>query len=117
MHHGKSRPPTESMGPGRVKTKTDLVIMPSGERIFAFIFSARDHRPQNSGCSHTARVSVRDTKHVRDDGSFPAKRSPDVGDGCAANHFQPRLLLMAELDQFADAGIGEPGICNGPKPD
>jgi hypothetical protein len=40
--------------PGRVKTKTDLVIMPSGGRIFAFIFSARDHRPQNSGCSHTA---------------------------------------------------------------
>jgi hypothetical protein len=46
--------PASATGLGRVKTKTDLVIMPSGGRIFAFIFSARDHRPQNSGCSHTA---------------------------------------------------------------
>ena len=32
--------------------------------------------------------------HVRDEGSFPSKRSP--GDGCAANHFQPRSLLVAQ---------------------
>ena len=31
--------------------------------------------------------------HVRSDGSFPPKRSPGAGDGCAANHSQPRLLL------------------------
>ena len=55
--------------------------------------------------------------HVRDDGSFPPKRSPDAGGSCAANHFQPRLLLMAELDQIADAGAGELGICNGPLSD
>jgi hypothetical protein len=54
--------------------------------------------------------------HVRDDGSFPPKRSPDAGDGCAANHSQPRLLLMAELVPIADAGAGDPGICNGPQP-
>ena len=37
-----------------------------------------------------------------------------AGDGCAASHFQPRLLLMAELAQISDAGAGDPGICNGP---
>src|SRR6516164_7953841 len=36
------------------------------------------------------------SNHVRDEGSFPPKRSPCAGDGCAAGHFQPRLLLMAE---------------------
>jgi hypothetical protein len=25
-----------------------------------------------------------------------------------------RVLLMAELDPIADAGAGDPGICNGP---
>jgi hypothetical protein len=52
--------------------------------------------------------------HVRGDGSFPRKRSPDAGDGRAADHFQPSLLLAAELDPIADAGAGDPGICNGP---
>jgi hypothetical protein len=52
--------------------------------------------------------------HVRGDGSFPRKRSPDVGDGCTADHCQPGLLLTAELDPIADAGAGDPGICNGP---
>jgi hypothetical protein len=51
---------------------------------------------------------------VRDEGSFPPKRSPNAGDGCAANHFQPGLLLVAELDPIVDAGAGELGICNGP---
>ena len=50
--------------------------------------------------------------HVRGDGSFPRKLSPDAGDGCATNHFQ-RLLLAVELE-IADAGAGDPGICNGP---
>ena len=56
----------------------------------------------------------RKTNHVRGDGSFPPKRSPDAGDGCTASHCQPRLLLMAQLAQIADAGAGDPGICNGP---
>jgi hypothetical protein len=56
----------------------------------------------------------RKTKHVRGDGSFPRKRSPDAVDGCSADHCQPGLRLAAELDPIADAGAGDPGICNGP---
>jgi hypothetical protein len=52
--------------------------------------------------------------HVRDEGSFPPKRSPDAGDGCTADQCQPGLLLAAELGRIADAGAGDPGICNGP---
>src|SRR5258708_5095697 len=40
-------------GPGCVKTKSDLVVMPSEGRIFAFFCSERDHKPQNSGCGYT----------------------------------------------------------------
>jgi hypothetical protein len=40
--------------------------------------------------------------------------SPCAGDDCAANHFQPRLLLVAELARIADTEAGDPGICNGP---
>ena len=56
----------------------------------------------------------RKTNHVRGDGSFPRKRSPDAGDGCTADHRQLGLLLVAELAPIADTGAGEPGICNGP---
>jgi hypothetical protein len=42
------------LGLGCAKTKTDLVVMPSGRQIFAFFSSERDHKPQNSRCSHTA---------------------------------------------------------------
>jgi hypothetical protein len=55
--------------------------------------------------------------HVRDEGSFAPKRSLGAGDGCTASHSQPRLLLMAQLAQIADAGAGDPGICNGPTAD
>ena len=41
-------------GPGCVKTKSDLVVMPSGGRIFVFFRSAHDHRAQNSRCGYTA---------------------------------------------------------------
>jgi hypothetical protein len=42
-------------GLGRVKTKIDLVVMPSGRRIFAFFCSdERGHKPQNFGCVYTA---------------------------------------------------------------
>jgi hypothetical protein len=54
--------------------------------------------------------------HVRCDGSFPPKPSPCAGGGCAASHFQPGLLLVAELTPIADTEAGDPGICNGPKP-
>ena len=39
---------------GRVKTKSDLVVVPSGRQIFAFFYSPRDRRAQNSGCGYTA---------------------------------------------------------------
>jgi hypothetical protein len=54
----------------------------------------------------------RKTNHVRGDGSFPRKRSPDAGDGCTADHCQPGLLLAAELAPIADAGADDHGICN-----
>jgi hypothetical protein len=40
--------------PGCAKTKTDLVVMSSGGRIFVFFCSERDHKPQNCGCGYTA---------------------------------------------------------------
>jgi len=42
------------MGLGRAKTKSDLVLTPSGGRIFAIFRSERDHKPQYSGCGYTA---------------------------------------------------------------
>jgi pimeloyl-ACP methyl ester carboxylesterase len=42
------------LGLGRVKTKSDLVVTPSGRQIFAFFCSPRDRRAQNSGCGYTA---------------------------------------------------------------
>ena len=41
-------------GPGRVKTKSNLVVALSGGGIFAYFCSERDHKPQNSGCGYTA---------------------------------------------------------------
>jgi hypothetical protein len=40
-------------GLGRVKTKSDLVVMSSGRQIFAFFCSPHDRRAQNSGCDYT----------------------------------------------------------------
>jgi molecular chaperone DnaK (HSP70) len=39
---------------GRVKTKSDLVVMPSGRQIFAFFCSPHDRRAQKSRCGYTA---------------------------------------------------------------
>src|SRR5260370_28437089 len=47
-------PSSSPLGPGRVKTRSDLVAMPSGARIFAFIRSACPHTPQKSWCAFTA---------------------------------------------------------------
>ena len=41
------------LGLGRVKTKSDLIVMPSGRQIFAFFCSPHDRRAQNSGCDYT----------------------------------------------------------------
>jgi hypothetical protein len=38
---------------GCAKTKSDLVVMPSGRPIFAFFCSPHDRRAQNSGCDYT----------------------------------------------------------------
>src|SRR4029077_6535755 len=50
----QNRYPMTDMGLGRVKTKSNLVVALSGEGIFAFFCSERDHKPQNSGCGYTA---------------------------------------------------------------
>jgi hypothetical protein len=42
------------LGLGRVKTKSDLVVVPSGRQIFEFFCYPHDHRAQNSGCGYTA---------------------------------------------------------------
>ena len=61
-----------ALGPGRVKTQSDLVVMPCRRRIFAFACTARDHRPQNywcvytAWCFHTARVKTRIRLFERD---------------------------------------------------
>jgi hypothetical protein len=47
-------PAIVALGLGRVKTKSDLVVMPSGRQIFAFFCSPHDRRAQNSGCGYTA---------------------------------------------------------------
>ena len=42
-------------------------------------------------------------------------RSPSIaGIEAASGHQERGLRLVAELDQIADAGAGDPGICNGP---
>jgi hypothetical protein len=43
--------------------------------------------------------------------------APGAGDGCAADHCQPCLQLVAELAPIADHGTGDRGICNGPTTD
>ena len=45
-HHRAMK--SQPMGPGRVKTRSDLVVMPCGARIFAFIRSPCAHTPQKS---------------------------------------------------------------------
>ena len=48
VHHSKIGWSMSAMGLGRVKTKSDLVVMPSGRQIFAFFCSQRDRIAQNS---------------------------------------------------------------------
>jgi hypothetical protein len=53
---------------------------------------------------------------VRSDGSFPRKRSPAAGDGCAADHCSPGLLLVAEPAPTVDATHAGHGTGYGPEP-
>src|SRR6202035_348394 len=48
------RAPMSQLGLGCAKTKSDLVVMSSAGRIFAFFCCEPDHEPQNFGCGHTA---------------------------------------------------------------
>jgi hypothetical protein len=59
--------------------------------------------------------SVRDGKPCPQRRQLSTEAVAGCGDGCTANHCQPGLLLTAELDQIADAGVGDPGFCNGPR--
>ena len=58
------------LGLGRVKTKSDLVVMSSGRQIFAFFCSPHDRRAQNSGCDYTPQsfYTARTTKAHQDAG-------------------------------------------------
>ena len=47
-------PPMSVQGLGRVKTKSELVVIPSGRQIFGFCCSPHGHRAQNCGCDYTA---------------------------------------------------------------
>ena len=46
--------PRSVTGPGCVKTRSDLVVMPCGARIFALICPPCAHTPQKSWCAFTA---------------------------------------------------------------
>ena len=60
VHRPRARQAVDVVGapaydPGCVKTRSDLVVMPCGARIFAFIRSPCAHTPQKSWCAFTAR--------------------------------------------------------------
>src|SRR6516162_2383268 len=54
VQHSKIECRVSAWGLGRVKTKSDLVVMTSGRQIFAFFCSPQDHRAQNFRCGYTA---------------------------------------------------------------
>src|SRR5580704_6966469 len=62
------------MGLGRVKTKSDLVVMPSGRQIFAFFCSPHDRRAQNSGCDYTPQSFY--TARVNNGSNHPSRQCP-----------------------------------------
>jgi hypothetical protein len=65
LQSSKSRRPMSEEGLGRVKTKSDLVVVSSGGQIFAFFCSPLDHRAQNSGCGYTAQSFHTARGHLR----------------------------------------------------
>jgi hypothetical protein len=97
--------PAAASGLGRVKTKIDLVVMPSGRRIFAFFCSERGHKPQNFGCVytaqrfHTARVKTRLPAQRLDATRFfgarpsPPPRLPPALDVIPPGSARPRVCI------------------------
>ena len=69
--------------PGRVKTKSDLVVIPCGAGIFAFFRSPCGHMPQNSWCIFTAQSFHTACPPIADitagtepnNGCFPTRRA------------------------------------------
>jgi hypothetical protein len=91
-HHIMEAPPFSKVSfKRRVGGNLDMGQLPTGETI----------RPGGTviGIDRLGFFLSARTTHFDAKSSFPPKRSPDAGDGCATNHFQPLLLLVAELDQ------------------
>ena len=59
-------------------------------------------------------ASAIDFKHAKIAEKVVTEVVVSLIDGCAADHYQLSLLLMAELVSIADAEVGDRGICNGP---
>ena len=109
-------------GLGCAKTKSDLVLMPSGRRIFAFSCSLHDCRAQNSGCGftaqsfYTARVKTRPPvqhPHVcfrqlrifsEARSSFPSPAAPARRSRLPAA--RPSSLMRHRLDWVIEARAG-----------
>jgi hypothetical protein len=67
-----------ALDPDRVKTKSDLVVMLSEGRIFAFFCPERDHKPQNSGCGYTAQSFHTAWTHIRHRMCIAAGRKVEI---------------------------------------
>ncbi len=65
---------TAALGPGCVKTQSDLVVMPRGVRISAFFCALRDHTPQNSRCAFTVQSFHTAWANCGSPGLLPAAR-------------------------------------------
>src|ERR1700730_13814230 len=93
------------MGLGRVKTKSDLVVMPSGRQIFAFFCSPHDHRAQNSRCGDTARsfYTVRVISLGGDRGRGLAAAQTDQAKARAEDKKQKAVAKVEELQTQLDA--------------
>ena len=84
---------TSALALGRVKTKSDLVVVPSGRQIFAFFCSPHDHRAQNFGCGYTAWSFY--TARAQEDKSSANYMLPYCR--AAANNQSPTLTIDAVL--------------------
>src|SRR5277367_1114879 len=95
---------------GRVRTKSDLVVMPSEGRVFAFFCSERDHKPQNSGCGyteqsfHTAWVTLRHAEQSAARQVTP--RSADITTLCPLGNFELETNRNACFDSRYPCGTG-----------
>jgi hypothetical protein len=101
LHCGISDLVWSAWGPGCAKTKSDLVAMPSAGRIFAFFCSERDHKPQNSRCSHTAQrfytAWVMNRRTRRDQFSSAA---PSIADDLLHRSERPLRPVISEAGEL-----------------